>query len=109
MPNDSRVAGGVVRLRLENIGIHAEIDRAHIAHAPVGQHLPEARRRHQRRLELIVDLPDVAPRQIHDKFRRRPPEEARSAAQISLGKMRMIKPDHRNAERCPEAIAFHAT
>ena len=100
----------VVRFGPENVHIHPKIDCVDIVNAPIGQHLPEPGRRHEGGFELIVDLPDITPRQIHHEFRSGPAEITCGHPQVSFRKMRMIKANHRNAQvRAPEAIAFHAT
>ena len=95
--------GGIRRRRprVENGRVHPQVHGDHVGHAPIRQHCPQGRAGHQGAGEFAVERPDVTPGDVHHHLFRRLAEVLGGGAEKSLGKVRMVKPDHRNAERIP--------
>src|SRR6266496_2272275 len=96
----------VLRHRLKNAGVHAEPDRAHIAHTPFRKDAGQKLGGHKRSLKAIVKLAHICARQLHGSMRSASAQEFRAAAQICFGEMRMVKANHRNFQGTADRNRF---
>src|SRR6266536_4477909 len=96
----------VLRHRLKNAGVHAEPDRAHIAHTPFRKDAGQKLGGHKRSLKAIVKLAHICARQLHGSMRPASAQEFRAAAQICFGEMRMVKANHRNFQGTTDRNRF---
>ena len=89
------VGGG---LRVEEFRVDAQFAQARVPHAPLRENLREGGRGDDRRGEAVVKFAHVAPRDVARDVDSYGPEKLVHRAQVSLGKMRVVKSDHGNTE-----------